>query len=407
MRFEYVVQPDDQLGSILESLLETSPRRSIFVSAFVSLQTIIRIKAAILSLAQAGNNVRFVLGIDLGGTSKEVLQELLKWNVNVRIVKHRIPGHTFHPKIYLAEWADHAEILVGSNNITEGGFFGNYEGSVRVRYELPSDDGLYQAALIKLKRFLDPSGPVTYELTEDFLNQLIARNEIPSEAEARRNRDYNKKPLSRSGTSTGQRSIFGSEEITPPPPLPAQLLESLVKRLRSRRARPVIPAQEPAAATEESPLEPPAAFYMTLPTLQGASIPGEARIPLEAIELAREFWGWRAEYSRDVSPRAGRQRIYWNWRPAWRFWSVENPTNVVVQPVRMYLYENSSDFRFYVRPLVNAGGNLGDVVRIRRIAAPDAEYECVLARVGTAEYSGWIHYCTQPVRNSTRSYGYA
>lgn len=68
----------------------------------------------------------------------------------------------------------------------------------------------------------------------------------------------------------------------------------------------------------------------------------------------------------------------------------------------MYMYENSSDFRFYVRPLVNAGGNLGDVVRIRRIAEPTAEYECVLARRGTPVYNEWIKSCTQPVRNSTR-----
>ena len=73
----------------------------------------------------------------------------------------------------------------------------------------------------------------------------------------------------------------------------------------------------------------------------------------------------------------------------------------------MYMYENSSDFRFYVRPLVNAGGNLGDVVRIRRIAEPDAEYECVLARQGTPEYKEWIKACTQPVRSSTRRFGYA
>ena len=73
----------------------------------------------------------------------------------------------------------------------------------------------------------------------------------------------------------------------------------------------------------------------------------------------------------------------------------------------MYMYENSSDFRFYVRPLVNAGGNFGDVVRMRRIAEPDAEYECVLARQNTPEYKEWIKACTQPVRSSTRHFGYA
>ena len=146
---------------------------------------------------------------------------------------------------------------------------------------------------------------------------------------------------------------------------------------------------------------------MTLPKLQGSNIPGEARIPLDAVGLAKEFWGWQDEYSRDESPRAGKTRVYWNWRPRWRFLNAGSPHDVTVQQVRMYMYENSSDFRFYIRPLVNAGADTGDVVRIRRISAPDAEYECVLARQGTPEYKAWVDCCTQPVRNSTRRFGYA
>jgi len=52
---------------------------------------------------------------------------------------------------------------------------------------------------------------------------------------------------------------------------------------------------------------------------------------------------------------------------------------------------------------VDAGADLGDVVRIRRIAQRDAEYECVLARKGRLEYDQWIKYCTQAVRNSIRT----
>jgi hypothetical protein len=179
------------------------------------------------------------------------------------------------------------------------------------------------------------------------------------------------------------------------------------KKPKIKRIKKRIPVVQLPIDDKASDLLLPAAFYMTLPTLQGESIPGEARIPLEAIELAKEFWGWPDEYMKDVSPRAGKERIYWNWRPIWRVWSVEAPDKIAIQEVRMYMYENSSDFRFYVRPLVNAGADLGDVVCIRRIAQSDAEYECILARKGTTEYDKWIKYCTQPVRNSTRLFGYA
>jgi hypothetical protein len=72
----------------------------------------------------------------------------------------------------------------------------------------------------------------------------------------------------------------------------------------------------------------------------------------------------------------------------------------------MYMYENSSDFRFYARPLVNAGADLGDIVRITRIASEDVDFECLLARQGTPEHAAWLPFCTNAVRNSTRRFGY-
>ena len=98
-----------------------------------------RVKQQILQLKEYGSNIRFVLGIDLGGTSREVLAELLEWDIDVRIVKHRIPRHTFHPKLYLFEWTDRATVIIGSNNMTEGGFFGNYECAARITYLLPKE----------------------------------------------------------------------------------------------------------------------------------------------------------------------------------------------------------------------------------------------------------------------------
>ena len=417
MNVDYIAQPDTQLGKVLSEMLDASPSASriVFVSAFVSLQTIMRLKQQILDLERNGVDIRFVLGIDLGGTSQEVLKEILGWNIDTKLVKHRRPRHTFHPKLYLFEWKDRGTIIIGSNNITEGGFFGNYEGAARVTYSLPEEAEAFVNAYNKLKRFLNPDSPVSYQLTEKLLVELADRGELPTEAEARVGRDFfgkSKKPYAEKG-----KSIFGTEYIASPPPLPADVLERLVKDVRARRqaarkktkkkiskkkGAPTLPIDEHASASLL-----PAAFYMTLPTLQGVTIPGEARIPLEAIELAKEFWGWPDEYTKKVSPHAGKERVYWNWRPNWQVWSVDSPDDVTTQVVRMYMYENSSDFRFYARPLVNAGGDLGDVVRIRRIAQSDAEYECALAKKGTAEYDEWIKSCSQAVRNSPRRFGYA
>ena len=416
MHVDYIAQPDTQLGTALSTMLDsdTPASKIVFVSAFVGLQTIMRIKQQLMDLRANGTDIRFILGIDLNGTSQEVLKELLDWDLDVRIVKHRRPGHTFHPKLYLFEWDHQATIIVGSNNFTEGGLFKNYEGAVKVTYQLPAAAERFGSACAELKRFLDPEGPTVYQLTSDFLDRLIARGDIPTEAEARLGRDVPTRI--RGGTGTVGDSLFGTEDIPLPPPLPANLLDRLVKDVRTRRRyRRVAGVQHTGSpvAGQTLPIDDqvadsllPAAFYMTLPTVQGGNIPGEGRIPLEAIELAKEFWGWPDKYARTVG--RGGTRVYWNWRPQWKIWSVEDPGEVVVQEVRMYMYENSSDFRFYARPLVDAGADLGDIVRITRLAEPDgAEYECVLSRKTTPEYAQRIGYCAQPVRNSPRRFGYA
>ena len=171
----------------------------------------------------------------MGGTSQEVLKEVVSWQTDNRIVKHRRPGFTFHPKLYLMEWQNSAEILIGSNNVTEGGLFRNYESSARIIYDLPNDNQLYDTAQNELRRFLDPSGETAYVLTEDFLNRLINQNAIPSEAEARRNRSDSVSRPSRE--RTGGEPLFGIENIEFPPPLPADILEGLVQSVRRRRTQ--------------------------------------------------------------------------------------------------------------------------------------------------------------------------
>jgi hypothetical protein len=368
-----------------------------------------RLKSPIRSIRDEGATVQFVLGLDLGGTSKEVLREVASWGIPVTIVKNRLPGHIFHPKIYLVEWPNSASIIIGSNNATEGGFFRNYESAARVDYDFPADAVPYAEAIQQLDRFLRPAGDTARALTPEYLAALLARDDIPDEFNARvRTADAGSR---QPGPGEAGEEVFGIELIAPAPPLPAGLLERLITRVVSNRRQAVTAdshggVSPPPPAPEQEEQVAPAAFYMTLPKLQGPSIPGEARIPLPAIEIAQDFWGWPHSYARLESPRDGENRVYHEWKPAWRIRSVEEPNAVTTQSVRMYMYDNSSDFRFYARPLVTAGADLGDIVRITRIAEPDVEFECVLARQGTPQHTEWQAYCTTPVRNSTRTFGY-
>jgi len=70
----------------------------------------------------------FIVGIDLGITSPQALQSLQKRDASVRVFSE--PGRMFHPKaIYLRSESDQF-LIIGSNNLTDGGISSNHELSI-------------------------------------------------------------------------------------------------------------------------------------------------------------------------------------------------------------------------------------------------------------------------------------
>jgi len=338
-----------------------------------------------------------------------------------------MPGTIFHPKVYVLRWRDRAEIVVGSSNLTDGGMYRNYEASTLTTFEFPGDLAAYDQATAELERLIKPTGTTASELTPEYLNWLTSLAEIPSEAQARRTRG--EATPKRPPAATERR--FGFEAVAPAPRLPAELQQLLLQArehrettyrrdlLGARRAARKFPTSAALVSIPEKPtlsaqLD-PTAFYMTLAVSRSAknpTIPGEQRIPLAARDMAEDFWGWPDNYVRTVNPRLGAEatveRIYHTWYSSWRVWSTDDPTTVTTSTVRLYLYENSSDFRFYAGPLVHLGAQADDIVRIRRIDELDAVFECVLARKGTREHAEWESLLVNTVRsgNSRRRFGF-
>lgn len=182
-----IAQPESQLGNVISELLDSDVTHTkiLFVSAFVALRTILRLREPLLRHVENGANLRFTLGIDLGGTSREVLDELLRWDCETYIFHNTIARATFHPKVYLFETATTATLLVGSNNLTDGGFYTNYEAAVRYDFGLPHDKDEYERLLRPLAPFLTPQGATVQTLDANLIQTLVARGEVPSEAEAR------------------------------------------------------------------------------------------------------------------------------------------------------------------------------------------------------------------------------
>lgn len=426
VKIKFLSQPaDSALGTVIEQFVENhgQPKALTIVSAFASLTTVFRVKKYFSDLDKKSAS-KLVLGVDLGGTSKEVLKEVASWSVPVFIIKNRFPAVTFHPKIYHLKWDKLAIIAVGSNNLTDGGLYKNYEAASVTSFEIPSDIADYKAAVADLKAFFEPSGDTAKLLTEDYLEKLIALPEIPSEVSASRSRGEARrnKPAGELG------DVFGSEQVNFPPKLPPELqalilaarkgqLDEWEKEKKAEKKK--VKAGDPIIVAEVSPTPPPPLaeldardFYMELPSMRGAAhatIPGEARVPLLARDMAPSFWGWPDNYVRSVSPRnATVERVYWNWKPKWIIKSTIN-SEESENEVRMYLYENSADYRFYAGKLVSLGAESGDIIRIRRIDDGDIAYECFLAKPGSKKFEAWSKLLVNSVSagGNVRRFGYA
>jgi len=237
-----IAQPAVQLGQEIDALLAVEPphNRIVFVSAFVALRTILRLRDRLLARFQAGCQLRLTVGIDLGGTSRDVLQELLRWNCEVFVFHNPIVRATFHPKIYLFEGPHQSTLILGSNNLTDGGFYTNYEAAVRHDFELPAD-ALDRTRIIEpLLPFIEPAvGATVQQLTQQLIDTLAARGMLPTEVEARQNR---RNQAQRQQRPAEQVPANPFAAVAPPnPPLLPQAIR----------------AQEPAVAAAQPPEQQP------------------------------------------------------------------------------------------------------------------------------------------------------
>lgn len=435
MKVSFLAQPyrQIQLGAQLHQALSESPQpiAVTVVSAFVGMGALRDLEKIVKKLQAQGTRVTFIVGVDMWGTSREALQRLESWPIEVYVFRNKAPRTTFHPKIYLIERPTRAQLFLGSNNLTTGGLYTNYEGAVLLDYKLPEDKKQFQLAKSELSPFLSPNKTIAKLLDPTFLASLLERTDIPSEAEVRQT----KAALHRESDTPTNPDIFGIEPVPSAPKLPAKVVSEILNAVKSqitgqpqvnqgrqkRRSGPVggtvnsatnlVAASSPLAVMPNVQLN-PKHFFLELVTTSGKSgnIPGEQRIPLEAVAAAWTFWGWPHRYSKKVNPRKGADaigpdRVYIEWHPIWKVTDSKGK-RTHTGPVRLYFYVNSSDFRFYSGKLPTWNASAGDIVRISRSTTNGVDFECDLATKGTPLHTQWLKNCTQSSARTPRRYGY-
>ncbi len=382
-----------RLGDLLVENLSNSEWRVFRAAVAFVKQSGTKHLVAPLKKFLINGDVRLSVGIDLGGTSFEGLQELHE-AVGKRgeaYVFHNRARSTFHPKIFLFVNERAAEAFVGSGNLTEGGLFTNYEAFVQLT--LDRLDATDSSLLASLEQILDewsnPSSGAVRKLTNELLGQLKDSGELPTEAEIRDVTRKNRIPPKKSSAPDEIDKLFAALPVKPAP----------------RVATPKQPVAT-RQVQDETGLAPHAGrgFVMTLQrtdvgvgqvTRGSAKRSPEIFIPLVARDRAPDFWGWKSLFKRDKAKPGKWDRV-----------GVRMRLGREIIAVNMMTWPDKHDFRLRNASLRDAG-KVGDVLRIEKGDAKTGyDYYVEIVPQGSSDYPRYLALCDKTVRNSKKQWGY-
>jgi hypothetical protein len=307
---EFIAQPfgDVRLGEFLLSHF-ADPQWTFFRAAiaFVKRSGTQHIRQPLLSFSHHGA-IRLSAGIDLYGTSREGLADLLDATPNGQIYIYRNNGpYTFHPKVYLFKSAHHADVIVGSGNLTGGGLFTNYEASLALTLDLAAEADVAFLRLIEatLDLWSQAEAGKCYLLTPEFLEQLVAAGLVRSEAQLAAMRQAVITQQQTSISQPAQQAETPPASTTPiqAPPLfatfavpPAPNVPAAPRPLAVQAA---VAAEEEAEEFVEAAVDAVPTFVISVLTVD-LPVPGssnEVTITKHIRNLQPEFWGWTEQFT--------------------------------------------------------------------------------------------------------------
>jgi len=403
--FDLLHQPSGHLrlgDELLEQLQHDEWTEFRAAVAFVKSSGVKHIRQALAAFSERGLT-RISVGVDLGGTSKEGLELLLGCvGAHGQVwVCHNENRSTFHPKVFLFKGDTHAQLIVGSGNISEGGLFTNYEVSLSVRLNLANAEN--QSIMLQTEELLDSwvdnVDGISKFLTLDLLSQLESNGYVLPESVTREVAETN----SRRQTTTDD----GAD---------TEAIEQLFARVAVPRAPSIHRevSEEPGDVQVDVEIEIPEpvtpqegiyrGFVMTLQRTDvgvGQVTRGTSRrspeifIPLAARAYDPEFWGWPYDFTPDQDKPGKMDR-----------WAVNMRLGGSIIDVNMMTWPDKYDFRLRSEELRSAG-NVGDIIRIERANGADGfQYYVEIIPSGTSLHEQYLALCVNSVLNSYRVWGY-
>ena len=188
MNVELLGQPldrDRHLGAVLREAL---PRATAFwgLAAWAQTSGLRLLEPELRELRSRGVPSQLLIGIDGGIATREALTLSLELFTEVRVL-HDVGRRTFHPKVYCVETADAVHAILGSSNLTGGGFERNYEANVLLRIDRSvADDLATYRSLCAYRDQLTAAGMPCRVLNPPLIAQLVDAGLIVENDEQRR-----------------------------------------------------------------------------------------------------------------------------------------------------------------------------------------------------------------------------
>lgn len=200
-----------QLGDLLcEKLRQPLGHVASFTmfAAFAKNSGVLRLKPALEQFKASGGYISAFIGVDAHGTSYEAVLNLFELCHELYIVHSESSTTTFHSKIYELNNDGDTWIAVGSNNLTGGGLWTNFESAVCFENTRECGNCIQKIAELSLK-YKDPAYTCSRQITSrDDIDELLAEDYLRSEMRIQMD---TRNGTRRTAGSGGRRNLFGTQ----------------------------------------------------------------------------------------------------------------------------------------------------------------------------------------------------
>lgn len=168
---------NDALGyNIIEKLQSGTFHTFRFIVAYAKTSGVNRLLPYMREFKDAGGKILGVVGIDQNNTTYEALVSLLGVCDELYIFHSEDSMKTFHVKAYALEGETENWVTVGSNNLTAGGLFSNYEASISLNVTEEFDE-----LLDLFNSYTDLTSPCCKRADLPFINSLLDKHYVQKE----------------------------------------------------------------------------------------------------------------------------------------------------------------------------------------------------------------------------------